>query len=192
MANTPVLSMNALTVTRGDTVLARNVTRDVPARALWLLTGPNGSGKTSFLRALAGLLQPASGAVARTDAHWLAAMPLGLSLETPRQYLTYQAALMGVPFALIADIFSIAPHLDTPLNRLSTGWRQRVKLSRLMLADRPLWLLDEPSDGLDADGEARLVQMIQTHLAHEGACVIATHDPHLWPRAETMAFGDAG
>jgi ABC-type transport system involved in cytochrome c biogenesis ATPase subunit len=184
-----LLTLEKLTVSRGSHLLAQDVTRTLKAGDVLLLVGPNGSGKTSFLRAVTGLLTPASGHVARASHfHFLPAQHLAPSLETPRQYLTYQASLMDVPFSLNLhdDAFGVARHLDTPLNRLSTGWRQRVKLTRLMLDPRDLWFLDEPADGLDAAGETVLQNLIRDH---KGAVVIATHDPHLWPTAQTQMFG---
>lgn len=186
-----LIAIENLTVSRGNTVLAANVSHKIMPGTVLLLTGANGSGKTSFLRALAGLLTPAEGSVTGTnDFHWIDAQHLAPSLETPRQYLSYQAALAGKKFQLASDPFAITQYLDTPLNRLSTGWRQRVKLSRLLLAECALWFLDEPADGLDAGGERILQQLIETR-AQGGAVIIATHDPHLWPRAQAMTFGKA-
>lgn len=186
-----LLSIQGVSVARGSTVLAHDVTHSLPAGGMVLLTGPNGSGKTSFLRAVAGLLEIHTGTITRSGAfHFLAASPLTPSLETPRQYLTYQAALMGRPLRLIADVFGITNVLDAPLKSLSTGWRQRVKLSRLMLDDRPLWFLDEPSDGLDAAGVKSLQHLAATHLETGGAAIIATHDPQFWTQAQSMTLGD--
>lgn len=187
-----ILATNALNVTRGNALLAENVTRNINAGDLLLLVGPNGSGKTSFLRVLAGLLAPAAGAITReAPLHWIPAQPLLPSLETPRQYLTYQAALMGVAFNLQNDPFNITHILDVALNRLSTGWRQRVKLSRLVLDQRALWLLDEPADGLDMVAIKILQNLTTAHTKNKGAVIIATHDAHLWPDAAQMEFGGA-
>lgn len=181
-----VLTLSGVTIARGVTVLAAHITHALPAGGLLLLTGPNGAGKTSLLRAMAGLLD-VDGTLARpASLQFLAAQPLSPSLETPRQYLTYQAALRGLPFTVADDPFGITRVLDTPLNKLSTGWRQRVKLSRLLAAHAPLWLLDEPSDGLDAGAVRTLQDVVNMHLSQGGATVIATHDPHLWPGAQAL------
>jgi len=186
----PMLTTNALTIARGAAILASDIGCHIVAGDTLLLTGPNGAGKTTFLRTIAGLLTPTSGQIDKTaPSHWIAAQALPPSLETVRDYLAFHAALMNVPYTQPRDVFGIDTVMDTPLYRLSTGWRQRVKLTRLLLCERALWLLDEPSDGLDASGLTALQSLIAAHTLSGGAVVIATHQPHLWPQAKTMAFG---
>ena len=185
-----MLNIDTLMITRGAAVLVSGMTRTLDKGRLWVLSGPNGTGKTSFLRAAAGLLNAAEGTVTRTPLHWISAQAIPPSPETPRQYLAFHAALAGGHINTALDPFRISTILDTPMNRLSTGWRQRVKLSRLWQAPRPLWLLDEPSDGLDAEGLETLQNIIKSHLENGGAAIIATHQPQLWPHGETIRFGE--
>lgn len=183
-----MFAIENLTVVRGSAITALNISCTLKSGSVLLLKGPNGSGKTSFLRALAGLLKPQTGHFTIPPFHWLSALPIPPSRETPRDYLDFHNALNSGKTA--NDPFNIANLLDTPFNRLSTGQRQRVKLTRLLQADRKLWLLDEPSDGLDADATKTLLDLIATHLDKGGMAVIATHQPQLWPHAETLNFGE--
>ncbi len=185
-----MLSLENLTITRGDTILVSDLTQNIVAGTTWILTGPNGSGKTSFLRALAELLIPAAGTIKKPDFLWISAQPIPPSLETPKEYLAFHAALLNTTLPMI-DPFGIETISKTPFNRLSTGQRQRVKLSRLLQVEKPLWLLDEPSDGLDAQGIQTLQYLITQHTKNDGIVVIATHQPHLWPDATTLNFKEA-
>jgi heme exporter protein A len=196
-----MLHIHNLTIARGnDALLLQNLSLSVAAGTTLVLKGANGSGKTSFLRAIAGLLTPLAGHIDKPDFLWLAAQPIIPSLETPRDYLAFHELLTVTPAKAGVwpdarlrghDNFGILNLIDTTFNKLSTGQRQRVKLSRLLVAHQPLWLLDEPSDGLDAEGVKTLQYIITQHTKNGGVAVIATHQPTLWPQAETLQFGGA-
>lgn len=183
-----MLNAHGLTLIRGTRTIVAGTHIDVPKGGLLCLTGANGTGKTSLLRALAGLLPPAAGTITHTsDLHFISATQIQADTTTPHLYLREHAALQNGAF--YDDPFGITPHLHTPLNRLSTGWRQRVKLTRLTLSPRALWLLDEPTSGLDAAAITLFLNLINTHIDNGGSAVIATHQPELWPNAKILHIG---
>lgn len=155
------------------------------------LRGPNGVGKSTLLRALAGLLPISGGAAfiagvdlrkdpAAAQAHLVYAGhqdALKLS-ETPVESLRFHADLMGADRARIPEALR-AFHLEalarSPARHLSAGQRRRLGLARLLLTERPVWLLDEPTVALDAASVAALVKVMQGHLARGGAILAATH-----------------
>src|SRR6516164_9725300 len=165
-----------------------------PGGAL-VLTGANGSGKTSLLRLLAGLIVPAAGRLAwgetpiagdvaehRTRLHYVGHQDGVKPGLTPRETLAFWAALRGrelrreaptVEAALAA--FALEPVADWPCRWLSAGQRRRLALARLLLTPAPLWLLDEPIAALDDDNQLRLERAIAEHRAASGRVVLATH-----------------
>jgi heme exporter protein A len=158
-----------------------------------VLTGSNGSGKSSLLRLFATLLTPAAGdllwagePVARDAADYRALLNYIGHLDalkpalTPREMLGFWAALRGaaepaIDAALAA--FGLGAVADRPCGWLSAGQRRRLALARLVAAPAPIWLLDEPTAGLDSDGEARLLALIAGHRAAGGRVALATHQP---------------
>ena len=158
------------------------------------LTGANGAGKTSLLRAVAGLLRPESGAIgfegeagaldpdqARAEGLHLVGHHDGLKASrTARDELAFQAAWTGGDAAGVAravETFDLTPLLPLEVRRLSAGQRRRLALARLVASPRSLWLLDEPMAPLDAARRAQLGALMQAHLAQGGLILAAVHDP---------------
>ncbi|MDE0780926.1 MAG: heme ABC exporter ATP-binding protein CcmA [Alphaproteobacteria bacterium] len=169
-----------------------------PGRAL-LLSGANGSGKSSLMRVLAGLLPAASGHIewegedisADPDAHRARvayighADPLKPSL-TATENLQFWAQLYGLDPVVEPALyqFSIEHLADVPIRYFSAGQKRRLNLARLAvgqnsLAGPALWLLDEPATGLDPGAVSMLANTILAHLSNEGVAIISTHGGRL-------------
>ena len=153
--------------------------------AVLALRGANGAGKSTLLRAVAGLVA-ATGRIALDgrplDADLRAeAVAYAGHLDAVRpqlsvaEHLRFWAALAGGDAAAGLAAFGLAAIAERPAALLSAGQRRRLALSRLALAPRRLWLLDEPSAALDADGEARLDALLRAHAAAGGVAIVATH-----------------
>ena len=185
------LSVKGLSVQRGERILFRDLAFDLAAGEAIALTGANGSGKTSLLRVIAGLLRPAAGEivfegaveadVARHESVHLLGHADGLKGgRTALEELSFQAGWLGGDdegvARAIADL-ALTPLLDLEVRRLSAGQRRRLAMARLIAAPRPLWLLDEPMAPLDTARRALLARMMQAHLAGGGLILAAVHDP---------------
>ncbi len=163
-----------------------------PGDAL-ILSGPNGSGKSSLLRIAAGFLKPVGGVLS-----WGGA-PLAGNWETHRRRLHYVGHLDAVKNALTAmenlavwarirgfacarpdmlhalEALDLAMLADVPARLLSAGQRRRLALARLAVTPAPLWLLDEPAAGLDAESTARFLALVARHRAEGGMVLAAAH-----------------
>ena len=147
------------------------------------LTGPNGCGKSSLIRLIAGLLTPAAGTIERAEVS-LADEHLALDRELPlgRALAFWCGPKLGEARAAF-DLDRIA---DVPMRMLSTGQERRARLARVMASGTPLWLLDEPLNGLDAAGSDQLATAVACHRASGGAVIVASHSPLAgdWRRLE--------
>lgn len=154
------------------------------------VVGANGTGKTSLLRLVAGLIAPAGGRVTVTggdddlspaeQAHYLGhrdALKSALSVEENLAF--WRAALGGEATDIDAALNAVGlDHIaQLPAAYLSAGQRRRLSIARLLAVKRPIWLLDEPTASLDAGGQAMLADLMRGHLAGGGVIMAATHLP---------------
>ena len=180
------LRVDDIACERGGRLLFSGLSFGVAAGELLALTGANGAGKTSLLRLIAGLAEPDSGTIELDGRHQdltvgqhshLVAHREAIKLTlTVRENLSFWGDYLGggdVDAALTS--FDLASLADYPALLLSAGQRRRLALSRLHLVKRVLWLLDEPTTGLDARSQARLAEAITAHLAEGGIAIAATH-----------------
>lgn len=185
-----VLEARDLACLRGDRIVFAGLSFALPAGAALLLTGANGAGKSTLLRILAGLLRPAEGGVfwrgddtaadpaahaarMRYVSHHDALKPA----LTVTENLDFFARVWGGAVVPALEAMALAPLADLPARVLSSGQKRRLALARLALAPVPLWLLDEPTTGLDAASVARLGPLLAAHRAAGGIVVAATHIP---------------
>jgi heme exporter protein A len=163
-----------------------------PGEAL-ILRGPNGAGKTTLLRALAGLIRPEAGSVQTTPEDAAIAL-LGHADalkpgETVDAALAFWGRLHGAePGAVEAAMRAFAVgHLGArACGTLSAGQRRRVALARILISNRPIWLLDEPAAPLDARGRELLARAAADHRAAGGVIVATTHADLGWPYARIV------
>jgi heme exporter protein A len=172
------LTVKNLSCTRGGLSVLSGVTFAVePGHAL-VLQGPNGIGKTTLLRILAGLQPPQSGQItAAPDSIAYAAHADGIKPTlTVRENLAFWAAIFGTHHISTALAAMQLDALQTrPAASLSAGQKRRLGLARLLVAGRPIWLLDEPTVSLDTASTALFASMIAGHLGQGGSAIIASH-----------------
>ncbi|WP_309088543.1 heme ABC exporter ATP-binding protein CcmA [Phenylobacterium sp.] len=184
------LRISGASVQRGGRVLFEDLSLDLAAGQACALTGPNGSGKTSLLRAVAGLVRLGAGEIAfgaaepsearAQDLHFVGHQDGLKPARTVREELAFWSLWSGGSQAAAdeaARAFDLLRLLDLEVRRLSAGQRRRLALSRLVAAPRPLWLLDEPLSPLDAEWRGRMGEIMASHLAGGGMILAAVHDP---------------
>tara|TARA_R110001606_G_scaffold88648_4_gene199565 strand:- start:8710 stop:9336 length:627 start_codon:yes stop_codon:yes gene_type:complete len=175
------LLAEAISCVRGERILFRDLTFTLGRGQAGLLTGPNGVGKSSLLRLLAGLLQPSAGSYIAPETKALCDDRLALDEHLSLgQTLGFWAKLDGKRPADVAAAMKRAGlgHLaEVPVRYFSTGQRQRARLARTYLTDARLWLLDEPANGLDTDSVDQLGRALQSHLDGGGIILAASHIP---------------
>ena len=175
------LAFDSVACLRGDRLLFEGMSFALGAGEAALVTGPNGSGKSSLLRLAAGLLRPAAGAILRdAPVAWLGEQAALDSHQPLARALAYWARIDRADDDAIGaalDAMGIVPLAHVPVRMLSTGQRRRAGIARVLVSGAPIWLLDEPGNGLDAATLDLLAAAIARHRAGGGIVVAATHQP---------------
>ncbi len=191
------LQAEGLAAIRGERLVFAGISFALPPGGALLLEGPNGSGKSTLLRVLAGLGRAEVGtvhwngenALADRTAHAARVAYLGhLDAIKPGLGVSENLTFWGNPPAVAAalDGMGLGRLADLPARMLSAGQKRRLALTRLLLANAPIWLLDEPTLGLDAAAVARLGKVFAEHRGRGGVVLAATHLPLPLPDATTL------
>ncbi len=194
-----LLQAEGLAAFRGERLVFHDLSFTVAAGGALLLTGPNGSGKSTLLRVLAGLVQVEAGrllwnglnAVGEFDTHAARVAYVGHQDAikpglTPAENLRFTARVSGGSVREALDRVGLGPLADLPARMLSAGQKRRLALARLTLSSAPLWLLDEPTLGLDAGAVANFGTLVAAHRSVAGIVVAATHLPLPLPGAAEL------
>lgn len=184
------LSGRGLKCVRGSREVFSGLDFESAAGETLAVVGPNGSGKTSLLRLIAGLLRPEAGSIELAggdseltlpeQAHYLGhrdALKPALSVtENLSFWRDFLGGAAGDAAASLERV-GIAHAARLPAGFLSAGQRRRLSIARLLSVQRPVWLLDEPTNALDTAGQAMFAGLMREHLAGGGLIVAATHAP---------------
>ncbi|MET0172573.1 MAG: heme ABC exporter ATP-binding protein CcmA [Agrobacterium vaccinii] len=189
-----LLTAENLSARRGEDLIFMNVSLKLTSGQALVLTGPNGSGKSTLLRVLSGLLRPETGTVkiagegiesgtaAPEASHYLGhrnAMKQELTVfENLRFWKDFLGDFTGgtsLPIEDAAETVGLSGITHLPFGYLSAGQQRRFAMAKLLVAWRPIWILDEPTAALDASADVMFTGLVETHLAKGGIVIAATH-----------------
>jgi heme exporter protein A len=196
------LKGNNLACSRGGREVFAGLNFNLSAGEALMVTGRNGSGKSSLLRVIAGLVRLSGGRLDLDDdhdatiseqSHYLGHQDAVKPSLAVAENLKFWAAFLGAggPIEGALEAVDLAPLASLPAAYLSAGQRRRLSIARLVAVKRPIWLLDEPTSALDAPSQKRLVELMRSHLATGGMIVAAAHGPIGLERARELKLGPA-
>ena len=178
---------------RGQKLLFKNLNFKINQKELLVIKGSNGSGKTSLIKVLTGLLKPLSGSILINGkiinpfkeeylnlfeyiGHENAIKSTLTVRENLNFYLKIKKNLQNINFEKAVNTFNLKTLLDLNVENLSAGEKRRVSLSKLILSSSKIWFLDEPTAGLDNKNTLNFFRILQEHLSSNGSAIIASHD----------------
>lgn len=190
------LTAENIAARRGEDLLFSNISFTLGSGEALVLTGRNGSGKSTLLRVVAGLLRPERGSVSWTSdraeagtraceaCHYLghrnamkAELSVAENLAFWKNFLGNFEGGHGLPIEEAAEAIGLGGIIHLPFGYLSAGQQRRMAFAKLLVAHRPVWLLDEPTAALDTGAEQIFTSLIKQHLAQGGIVLAATHQP---------------
>ncbi|MBB3611866.1 heme ABC exporter ATP-binding protein CcmA [Rhizobium sp. BK602] len=206
------LSAENLAARRGEDLIFANVSFDLADGGALILTGRNGSGKSTLLRVVAGLLRPEKGRLVLIDSkgdpdrlpgeasHYLGHRNAMKSELTVAENLTFWKSFLGdieggagLAIEEAVEAVGLAGIAHLPFGYLSAGQQRRMAFAKLLVAHRPIWILDEPTAALDAAADRLLADLITAHQKSSGIVLAATHQPLGLENAQEMRMtGFAG
>ncbi|MGK2909960.1 MAG: heme ABC exporter ATP-binding protein CcmA [Sphingobium sp.] len=173
------LRVSGVACVRGGRMLLAGVNLALAAGECAVLRGPNGVGKSSLIRTVAGLLPVYAGTVEHDGAMAMSDEALALELQAPlARALAFWAQIDGATPDAVAEALAaldLTGLRQVPVRMLSTGQRKRAVLARVVASGAPIWLLDEPGNGLDDASVALLGDVMVRHLAGGGVILAASH-----------------
>lgn len=204
MINNAQLNIRDLSLQRGDRLLLEKLDISVSSGEAIEIRGPNGSGKTTLLRAIAGLHSPKSGTInisGGVDLEHSEYIGLLSHLDAikPNETIEHQLhfwcelfCVSKVKLTTVVQKLKIKHLLGLLGGSLSAGQKRRVAIARIMLSERPIWLLDEPAAPLDDDGRKILGSILQEHLNNGGIIIAAVHDALPIKHSRVLQIDDIG
>ena len=173
-----MLTVSDLAIARGGVRVLEGLSFTLAAGQALVLRGPNGIGKTTLLRTVAGLQPALAGSVvAPPEGLVYAGHSDGLKATlSVTENLTFWAQVFGnTDISAALSAFELEPLSDRHAGQLSAGQKRKLGLARLLVTGRPIWILDEPTVSLDKDAVAMFARAVEDHLAKGGAALLATH-----------------